>query len=295
MILIADSGSTKCSWALCDEKGNLLKECKTIGFNPYFINNDSIIHHLENSDLKNYKDDIMFVFFYGAGCSSKQANKIIELPFIQFFKNAEININHDLEAACFAMYDDKPNITCILGTGSNSCFYDGKNIIENAPSLGFIVGDEASGNYFGKKILNLYFNNIMSVKLKEKLESKFETDISIINKRIYNHNRPNVFLAEYFPFISETKKYPIIQDLIKDTLDEFINLHIKCFSNYKEVEINFIGSVSYYLSEEIHEAAKRHNFTVGKILKNPIKKLINFHFENIIDNNQKKQSSVSDH
>ena len=292
MILIADSGSTKCSWALCDKKGTLLKECKTIGFNPYFIQNDSIIHHLEKSELNNFKDEVKFVFFYGAGCSSKQANKIIEHPFTQFFKNAEININHDLEAACFAMYDKKPNITCILGTGSNSCFYDGKNIIENAPSLGFIVGDEASGNYFGKQALKLYFNNVMSEKLKEKFEAKYETDISIVNKRIYNDSRPNVFLAEYFPFISETKEYPIIKDLIKEGLDEFINLHIKCFSNYKEVEINFIGSVSYFLSQEINESAKRHNFRVGKILKNPIKKLIDFHFKKII-NNHKEQSSVS--
>ena len=292
MILIADSGSTKCSWALCDKKGNLLKECETIGFNPYFINNVSIISHLEKSELNKYKEDIKYVFFYGAGCSSKQSNEIIESPFIQFFNNAEINISHDLDAACFAMYDDKPNVTCILGTGSNSCFYDGKNIIENAPSLGFIVGDEASGNYFGKKILSLYFNNIMSDELKEKLEDKFETDISIINQNIYNNNRANVFLSKYFPFITETKNYPIIQELIKDTLDEFINLHVKCFRNYQEVEINFIGSVSFFLSDEIYEAAKRNNFKVGKIMQNPIKKLIDFHFDKI-KQNQKKQSSLS--
>ena len=292
MILIADSGSTKCSWVLCDKKGNLLKECDTIGFNPYFINNVSIITHLENSELNKYKEKIEKVFFYGAGCSSKEKNKMIEDPFIEFFSNAEITISHDLDAACFAMYNDKPNITCILGTGSNSCLYDGENIIENAPSLGFIVGDEASGNYFGKKILSLYFNNIMSDELKEKLEDKFETDISIINKNIYNNNRANVFLSKYFPFIIETKNYPIIQELIKDTLDEFINLHVKCFRHYQEVEINFIGSVSFFLFDEIHDAAKRNNFKVGKIMQNPIKKLIDFHFDKI-KQNQKKQSSLS--
>ncbi|MGY8988313.1 MAG: ATPase [Flavobacteriales bacterium] len=217
---------------------------------------------------------------------------MIEDPFIEFFSNAEITISHDLDAACFAMYNDKPNITCILGTGSNSCLYDGENIIENAPSLGFIVGDEASGNYFGKKILSLYFNNIMSDELKEKLEDKFETDISIINKNIYNNNRANVFLSKYFPFIIETKNYPIIQELIKDTLDEFINLHVKCFRHYQEVEINFIGSVSFFLFDEIHDAAKRNNFKVGKIMQNPIKKLIDFHFDKI-KQNQKKQSSLS--
>ena len=201
--------------------------------------------------------------------------------YIDNFNNAQITISHDLDAACIAMYNGKPNITCILGTGSNSCFYDGKNIIENSPSLGFIVGDEASGNSFGKKILSLYFNNIMSDELKKKLESGFETDLSIINKSIYNTNRANVFLAKYFPFIIETKKHPLIQKLIIDTLDEFINLHVKCFSKYKQVEINFIGSVSFLLTDEIHDAAKRNNLKIGKILQNPIKKLVEFHFEKL--------------
>ena len=293
MILIADSGSTKCSWALCDKEGAILEECRTIGFNPYFINSVSIISHLENSDLNKYKEKIEKVFFYGAGCSSKEKNKIIEDPFIEFFSNAKITISHDLDAACFAMYHNKPNITCILGTGSNSCLYDGKNIIENAPSLGFIVGDEASGNNFGKKILSLYFNNVMSDELKEKLESKYETDISVINKNIYNNSRANVFLAEYFPFVIETKNYPIIQELIKNTLDEFITLHVKCFSNYQEVEINLIGSVSFFLSDEIHDAAKRNNFKIGIIIQNPIKRLINFHF-NQMKQEQKNHISLSD-
>ena len=292
MILIADSGSTKCSWALCDTDASLIKEISTIGFNPYFIGQRSIISHLEKSKLNQYKDKITYVFFYGAGCSSKEKNKTIELPFTEFFKNAKITISHDLDAACFAMYNGKPNITCILGTGSNSCFYDGKDIIENAPSLGFIVGDEASGNSFGKKILSLYFNKIMSDELKGKLEAGFETDITIINKSIYNTNRANVFLAKYFPFIIETKNHPLIQKLITDTLDEFINLHVKCFSNYKDVEINFIGSVSFFLSDEIHDAAKRNNFKIGMIMQNPIERLINFHF-NKMKQEQKNHTSLS--
>ena len=286
MILIGDSGSTKCSWALCNNKGVLFQEINTMGLNPYFIDHLSIIKHLEESELNQYKEKIKYVFFYGAGCSSKEKNKLIEFPFVQFFNNAQITISHDLNAACIAMYNGKPNITCILGTGSNSCFYDGKNIIENSPSLGFIVGDEASGNSFGKKILSLYFNNIMSDELKKKLESGFETDLSIINKSIYNTNRANVFLAKYFPFIIETKKHPLIQKLIIDTLDEFINLHVKCFSKYKQVEINFIGSVSFFLTDEIHDAAKRNNLKIGKILQNPIKKLVEFHFEKLKEKNR---------
>lgn len=281
MILIADSGSTKCSWALCDAESSLIKEISTIGFNPYFIGHLSILSHLKKSELSQYKDKITHIFFYGAGCSSKEKNKIIESAFEQFFKNAEITISHDLDAACFAMYNGTSSITCILGTGSNSCFYNGREIFEHGPSLGFIIGDEASGNYFGKKILSLYFNNVMPNELKIILEASFETDIAIINKNVYNTNRANVFLSKYFPFITETKSHPLIQQLIKDTLDEFINLHVKCFSNWNEFEINFIGSVAYFLSDEIQDALKRNNLKAGKILKNPIKRLMEFHFEKI--------------
>ena len=280
MILIADSGSTKCSWALCDKKGTLIKEIKTIGFNPYFINKPNILKHLEKSELNQYKNEIMFVFFYGAGCSSKEKNNVIKLPFKRFFKNAKIKISHDLDAACLAMYNGKANITCILGTGSNSCLYDGKKIIKKSPSLGFILGDEASGNYFGKKIVNLYFNNQLPSELSENLEAMYETDISVINKKIYN-NRANVFLSQYFPFFAENKNHPLIKKIIKDALIEFINIHIKCFDNCNKVDINFIGSVSYFLSEEIKESLKENNLITGEIIKNPINKLIKFHSEEI--------------
>ena len=281
MILIADSGSTKCSWALCDTEGNLIKEILTIGFNPYFIDQISIKRNLEKSLLNQYKEKITNVFFYGAGCSSKEKSKIIETPFIKFFKNAEVTISHDLDAACFAMFSGSPSITCILGTGSNSCFYDGETIFENAPSLGYIIGDEASGNYFGKKILSMYFNNILPSELKDQLEEGFETDISVINKNVYNSNRANVFLSKYFPFITKTKNHPLIQQLIQETLDDFINLHVKCFKNSNDFEINFIGSVAFFLSEEINDALKRNNLRAGKILKNPIKRLMEFHVKKI--------------
>jgi len=280
MILIADSGSTKCNWAICDQNGNQLDEERTIGFNPYFISHERILEELEKSSLFSIKNNVKEVFFYGAGCSSSQKNKIIQEPFDLFFSNADVHISHDLDAACFAMYNGEKNITCILGTGSNSCLYDGKNIYENAPSLGFIAGDEASGNYFGKKIISLYFNKMLPENLIKIFEDNYEHDINVINQKIYNNSRANVFLAKYFPFVIQTKENKTIKKIIDDTLDEFINIHIKCFENHKNLPINFIGSVSYFLSNEIKEAAKRHNLTVGKIVQNPIKALINFHSKN---------------
>ena len=278
MILIADSGSTKCSWALCDPNGTLVKEIMTIGFNPYFIDKKNILKELEQSKLTEHNKEIKEIYFYGAGCSSKEKNNIIKNSLQSFFINSKIIIKHDIDAACYAMYNGKPNITCILGTGSNSCFFDGQNIIENAPSLGFLVGDEASGNYFGKKILNLYFNNMMPEDLKLKFESGFESDLSIIKENIYNNNRANVYLSRYFPFITENKNHPIIQKIILDTLNDFFNLHVCCYKEFRNLELNFIGSVSYFLSDEINVIAKQHNCKIGGIVKNPINNLIDFHF-----------------
>ena len=281
MILIADSGSTKCSWALCNEKGNIVLECNTIGFNPYFIDSSNILKHLKKSVLEEHKNKIDTVFFYGAGCSSEDKNKIIKEALTVFFDNAEIIVRHDIDAACYAMYKNNPNITCILGTGSNSCYFDGKHILENAPSLGFLVGDEASGNYFGKKMLKLYFNKALSNDLMLKFESNYETNWPIIMENIYDNDRANVYLSKYFPFVSENKNHPIIKDIIYKGLNEFFDLHVLCYKDYKDTEINFIGSVAYYLSNEIHAVAKEHDCKIGDIIQNPIRKLISFHFDNM--------------
>ena len=280
MIIIADSGSTKCSWAICDKNGQIVERCSTIGFNPYFIKSSQVLNHLQNSDLKEIKDNVDEVYFYGAGCSSKKMNDIIEKPFIEFFSNAQVNIHHDLDAACYSMYDGEPAITGILGTGSNSCFFDGEKIYENAPSLGFMLGDEASGNNFGKKLLCLYFNNVLDEDLKQKYEENYETDIAQINLNVYNNSRANVYLAKFFPFVSENKNHPQMHTLIMKTLDEFFKLHICCFEDFKKVKVNFIGSVAFFLKDEIEKVAQKYNCEIGHIVKNPIDRLIKYHFNN---------------
>ncbi len=279
MILIADSGSTKCSWVLCNEDGKIDAYYDTIGFNPYFIDKESIVSHLEKSQLNNSKIEINKVHFYGAGCSSEPKNKIIRDALSLFFCNAEINVKHDLYAAVLAMYSGEENITCILGTGSNSCYFDGENFTENAPSLGFLIGDEASGNHFGKIILNHYFNNLYPPELKKKLEDNFETDLSVINQNIYNNNRANVYLSKYFPFITENKAHPFIQSIIIDTFNTFFKLHICCYKNHKDLIIHFIGSVAYFLQDEIKLVAKKHNCIVGDFVQNPINRLVKYHFQ----------------
>jgi len=294
MILIADSGSTKCSWVLCNTEGVIINRYHTIGFNPYFIDEKNILTHLEESDLIEHKDTINNVVFYGAGCSSKEKNIVISAPLNLFFKNADVVIRHDIDAACYAMYTGKPNITCILGTGSNSCFFDGKEIFEHAPSLGFLVGDEGSGNYFGKKAISLYFNKMLPENLKTNFEANFETNLATIKEHIYNNSRANVYLAEFFPFISENKKHPLIQELISKALDKFFKIHVCCFKNYKEVDINFIGSVAYCLSDQIHTAAEKYHCKINDIIKSPIDNLVSYHFKySRIQNAKAKRSSTS--
>lgn len=278
MILITDSGSTKCSWALCDKQSNILFKCETIGFNPYFIDQEKILETLNNSGLTEYKNEVEKVYFYGAGCSSDEKNKIIHKPLDIFFKNAKVHINHDLDAACYAMYKGKPNITCILGTGSNTCYFDGVKIVENGPSLGFMLGDEGSGNYFGKIILNYYFNNKFSRKLKQKFENDYDICFSEVMKNIYNNNRANVYLSKFFPFVSTNKNDKEIREIIYKGLTNFFETHVCCYKNHKNVDINFIGSVSFFLKNEIIEIAKRYNCNVKNIVRNPIKDLIKFHF-----------------
>ena len=150
MILIADSGSTKCAWAECSSVGEIVKIHQTVGFNPKYTNDKNLLTELNTSSLLAIKDQVSEIHFYGAGCSSEKRNRTLQQSMSHFFLNANINIMHDLEAAVKVSYKGNPVICSILGTGSNSCFYDGKTILENGPSLGYVLGDEASGNYFGK-------------------------------------------------------------------------------------------------------------------------------------------------
>ena len=282
MILIADSGSTKCQWIIFNTNGENLFELETIGFNPYFVDDRFILSQLNDSELNQYKNRIDSLYFYGAGCGMQQQRLILADAFKQFFINSSINIYHDLEAACFAMYRGNPNITCILGTGSNSCYFDGSNIIENAPSLGFLLGDEASGNYFGKKILNLYFNNKLPQDLHMLFEKDFNPDLALLKEKIYNNPRSNMYLASYFPFLFENKSHPVIKKIILDGLEHFFDLHVSCFKKHEVKEINFIGSVSFFLRDEISDISHNHNLLIGDIIKNPIKKLIEYHINNNI-------------
>jgi len=278
MILIADSGSTKCTWAACSNNGEIIQIHQTVGFNPKYTAENSLLNALTNSTLNNIKDKVTEVHFYGAGCSSPERNIILAKPMQTFFQHAKIHIKHDLEAAVKATYKENPMICSILGTGSNSCFYDGKTITENAPSLGYIAGDEASGNYFGKQLINLYINKALPKNITSKFENWTSERAEDIIENMYSLEKPNLYLASFFKFMYENKQEEIFDTMFKEGVQHFFDLHVKCFDNYKDYPLTFVGSVAFYLSDYIHKIAKQEEMQIQEIIQSPINNLVKKHF-----------------
>ncbi len=278
--LIADSGSTKSDWALVDEEGKIEAILKTGGFNPYFHDRNFILAELNsNAELSRVRKSIQSVYFYGAGCSTPQLSKKITDGLQEFFVDSEIHVHHDLDASAFACYSGKPEIACILGTGSNSCFFDGENVSEEVPSLAYILGDEGSGSYYGKKLLQDYFYTRMPLELKGEFSNAYNINKDEVIDRVYRQPHPNVYLASFVKFCSEHRKHPYIVNMIYDGMMDFFRTHVCSFQDHQKVEVNFVGSVAYYFEDVLRVVAEELNVTVNTIIKKPIEGLVRYHFE----------------
>ncbi|MEO8584324.1 MAG: N-acetylglucosamine kinase, partial [Flavitalea sp.] len=229
LILIADSGSTKCEWCLVSEKEN--KHFFTQGMSPYFLNAvqlTAVVEHEMLPQLSNIQPDA--VFFYGTGCkdpaNAKRVYKVLALTF----KKAHIQVEHDLMGAARALCQHSPGIACILGTGSNSCSYDGQSILKNSPGLGYVLGDEGSGAYLGIKIIQHYLYRTFDPELMEKFDSKFHTSTEGILEAVYSKPLPNRYLAAYSTFLSENRGHYMIENIIEDGLRDFFDNHVVRYS-----------------------------------------------------------------
>ena len=209
MKIIADVGGSRGRWVIVDK--TIVKTIETDGFNPYTYKISSLNKILEN--IKSSVETFEFnkIIYYGAGINNLETRNIVEKSIKDCFKNTEITVLSDLLGSCRALCKDKRGVVSILGTGSNSCLYDGEKIIQNSSSLGFILGDECSGNYFGKKILSLFFNNQLPNYLREKFIFKYKNEINSIIDNIYYDKRPNIYIAKFFIFIQENKNHKIIK------------------------------------------------------------------------------------
>lgn len=277
MIIVAESGSTKCDWLINHNDGKVL-ETHTMGFNPFFHQPDEILTHLRgNQDLSQVASKATAVYFYGAGCSSPDRNEVILTALMQFFRNAHCEVNHDLNASAFATWDGNPAITCIIGTGSNSCYYDGVSVSEKVPALGYILGDEGSGSYFGKKLIADYLYKRLPKELQDAFFEQYKLQKEEIFHQVYNTNKANVFLASFMRFIVPHKDHSYIREMVYEGLSTFAEIHICCYPNFGEVPVHFVGSVAFYFTEILQEVAAEKGFKLGKIDKNPGMSLLKYH------------------
>lgn len=283
MLLIADSGSTKCDWRLIEEDKSSL-DFKTMGINPFFHNELTIENELRrvNEVIEN-KDEIFSVFFYGAGCSSQYYKDIVKRGLKRVFVNADINVSHDMDGAAFATWQNEPGITGILGTGSNSCFFDGVSVTEAVPALGYILGDEGSGAFFGKKLMADFLYGRLPEGISTSLEKDLGLEKAIIFENVYQKPYANVYLASFMKFLGNFKHTSYVQEMIFDGFVEFLNTHVKCFENYQDVKTNFIGSVAHHYREILEKACAREKVNLGIIVKKPIDGLVEYHFKYLLE------------
>lgn len=278
MILVADSGSTKCDWILIDSQSNKHKT-NSMGFNPFFHDADLVYSKLmENELFIEYRNRVSEVYFYGAGCSSEARNRIIANGLKRVFSSAEtVLVDHDLKGAALSTSQGDTGISCILGTGSNSCYFDGTKVIEKVPALGYILGDEGSGSYFGKILLSEWLYHRMPAELAEDFAKEYNLTKEGIFEAVHHKADPNVYLASFSPFISKHLDHPYFREMVYDGLDKFVNIHVLCYDNYKDVPVHFVGSIAYYFKEVLQKVAIKYSFTVGKIEKRPVEPLTQYH------------------
>ena len=278
MILVADSGSTKCDWILIDSQSNQHKTT-SMGFNPFFHDADLVYSKLmENELFIEYRNRVSEVYFYGAGCSSEARNRIIANGLKRVFSSAEtVLVDHDLKGAALSTSQGDTGISCILGTGSNSCYFDGTDVIEKVPALGYILGDEGSGSYFGKILLSEWLYHRMPAELAEDFAKEYNLTKEGIFEAVHHKADPNVYLASFSPFISKHLDHPYFREMVYDGLDKFVNIHVLCYDNYKDVPVHFVGSIAYYFKEVLQKVAIKYSFTVGKIEKRPVEPLTQYH------------------
>lgn len=278
MILITDGGSTKCDWILMDKSGNVVLKTRTKGLNPAVVPEENIKDRiLENKDLQPFLQQITRVDFYGAGCGTKTPIKLLTDVLAGIFPVAEISVNEDMVAAVYAATLE-PGIVCILGTGSNSCYFDGKEIHNGIESLGYSLMDEASGNYFGKRLLRDYFYKKMPSQLALDFEKRFNLDPDEIKSHLYKRNHPNMYLASFAEFIFTSKEVNgYFYKLISEGMLKFIEYRILCFKESQNVPIHFIGSIAHFSEEIIKECMKPYHLELGTIIRRPIDGLIEYY------------------
>jgi N-acetylglucosamine kinase-like BadF-type ATPase len=274
--LIADSGSTKTEWCLL--KNNKPTLFTTQGMSPYFVNAEQVEQIMRTEVfpfLKKNKIDEMH--FYGTGCKNPANLKMFKKVFAKLFADAVIEVDNDLSGAAKALCGNEKGIACILGTGSNSCYYNGKRIVKNSPGIGFILGDEGSGAYLGKKVVQHFLYNLFDDDLRARFDAKFVTTDSEILESVYKKPLPNRYLASFASFLAENRGHYMIENIIEDGINDFFYTHIVTYRESSKLPVHFTGGIAYGFKDVVVQLCKNYDMRVGNILRSPMEGLIRYH------------------
>ncbi len=279
MYLIVDSGSTKTDWFAVDKSGEVLFSTQTLGLNPQVLSsailNERIIN---NYQIYSNRDEVTHLYFYGAGCGIQSTVDRILKVFQEIFTNCEFIIKEDTYAAVYSTAaPNVPSIVCILGTGSNCSYFDGLEVEQRIISLGYILMDEASGNFYGKQLVRGFYFNEMPEHLSIKFEAEFKLDADTVKENLYRKENPNTYLAKFAKFLIEHKDHPYMQNIIMNGLDRFIKHQILQFEDAKDIPVHFVGSIAHFLQEEIKHKMDEYGLTMGAVVKRPIDGLVDYH------------------
>ncbi len=283
MILIADGGSTKCDWILLNYKGEQIFKTRTKGLNPAVFPGPMIEQRIEeNTDLQDVKHKVEKVHFYGAGCGTEVPRSLLQGIIANFFTNAiEVIVREDMVAAVWAATTE-PGIVCILGTGSNSCYFDGKEIHQAVHSLGYTLMDEASGNYFGKRLIRDYYYKRMPPEIAVKFEEKYNLKPEEIELNLYQKENPNTYLASFAEFIFSNERNGYFYKLVYDGLDVFMRSRVLCYKEAQNVPIHFIGTIAFFSEDILRAVARPYRLEIGNIVRRPIDALLEHYRKNVL-------------
>ncbi len=274
--LIADSGSTKAEWCLLD--GKKKKTIFTQGISPYFLSTDQIQEILLRELQPKMKGmEPAEIFYYGTGCSTVTNARVVKTALQNIFPKAKATVDTDLMGAAKALCGDGKGVACILGTGSNSCYYNGKKVVKNSPGLGFILGDEGSGAYLGRKVIQYYLYNTYDADLMDRFNARFNTNSTEILNAVYKQPLPNRYLASFCVFLAENRGHYMIENIIEDGINDFFFTHVYKYRESWTMPVHFIGGVAYGFKDVLKEMCSSYNLQLGTVLKNPMEGLVRYH------------------
>lgn len=278
MIVIADSGSTKTDWVLMERSGSIIARGTTAGLNPHFHSSEDITSAIRTMDwVESSRTAVEELWFYGSGCSTDSLRQVVEVALHKVFHNAEINVDHDQHAAAFALYNGVPEIACILGTGSNSCAFNGELSNKKSLNLGYILGDEGSGAWIGRQLLRAFYYRQMPGDLQIEFGQAYGTDHEVVLFNLFQKPHANLYLAGFARFAGDQASHPWIQELIAEGFAEFIDIHVRCYPEAPRVEINFTGSIAHQFSDILELEVRNAGFRLGRIEARPIEGLVRYH------------------